>query len=103
MGSKTNERWHGGHHYSNKIHLALIIFLFLTAITLFWSYIKISDLSKKIENIPNITPSISGTLNVSPTPALSGDGKIFCTQDAMQCPDGSWVGRTGPKCQFICP
>jgi len=28
---------------------------------------------------------------------------VFCTADAMQCPDGSWVGRTGPKCEFVCP
>jgi len=28
---------------------------------------------------------------------------VFCTADAMQCPDGTWVGRTGPNCQFICP
>ena len=26
-----------------------------------------------------------------------------CTQDAMQCPDGSWVGRSGPNCTFACP
>lgn len=31
-------------------------------------------------------------------------GKIFCAQDAKQCPDGSYVGRTGPKCEFTaCP
>lgn len=29
---------------------------------------------------------------------------VFCTQDAMQCPDGSYVGRVGPKCEFAaCP
>lgn len=27
----------------------------------------------------------------------------ICTADAMMCPDGSYVGRTGPDCQFICP
>jgi len=27
----------------------------------------------------------------------------FCTMDTLQCPDGRWVGRTGPKCEFICP
>lgn len=27
----------------------------------------------------------------------------FCTMDAMQCPDGSYVGRTGPDCEFVCP
>jgi hypothetical protein len=28
---------------------------------------------------------------------------IYCTQDAKQCPDGSWIGRTGPNCEFVCP
>ena len=28
----------------------------------------------------------------------------MCTQEARQCPDGSWVGRTGPNCEFkVCP
>ncbi len=27
----------------------------------------------------------------------------FCTEDARQCPDGSFVGRTGPNCEFVCP
>ncbi len=27
-----------------------------------------------------------------------------CTMDVMRCPDGSYVGRSGPKCEFIaCP
>ena len=29
--------------------------------------------------------------------------EIFCTADAMQCPNGSYVGRTGPNCEFVCP
>ena len=29
---------------------------------------------------------------------------VFCTMDAKMCPDGSYVGRTGPKCEFAaCP
>ena len=28
---------------------------------------------------------------------------IVCTTDAYQCPNGTWVGRTGPNCQFTCP
>ncbi len=27
----------------------------------------------------------------------------MCTMDAMMCPDGSYVGRTGPNCEFVCP
>ncbi len=27
-----------------------------------------------------------------------------CTQEAKQCPDGSYVSRTGPNCEFqACP
>ena len=30
--------------------------------------------------------------------------KTQCTQEAFQCPDGSYVGRTGPNCEFApCP
>src|SRR3989344_590880 len=36
---------------------------------------------------------------VSPSPF-----SIACAKDAKQCPDGSAVGRTGPKCEFVpCP
>ncbi len=29
---------------------------------------------------------------------------VVCTMDAKLCPDGSYVGRTGPKCEFAaCP
>ncbi len=29
---------------------------------------------------------------------------VACTQDARMCPDGSYVGRTGPRCEFkACP
>jgi hypothetical protein len=29
--------------------------------------------------------------------------RVACTMDAMQCPDGSYVGRTGANCEFVCP
>jgi hypothetical protein len=28
---------------------------------------------------------------------------VACTEDARQCSDGSYVGRTGPNCEFVCP
>ncbi len=29
---------------------------------------------------------------------------VACTMEAKQCPDGSYVGRSGPKCEFAqCP
>ncbi|MCR4281374.1 MAG: hypothetical protein NUV88_03530 [Candidatus Kaiserbacteria bacterium] len=39
------------------------------------------------------------TFTVVPKPA-SG---VACTMDARLCPDGSYVGRTGPNCEFLCP
>lgn len=38
------------------------------------------------------------------TPPLDNDDVVFCTLDAMQCPDGSFVGRVAPDCNFAeCP
>ncbi len=31
------------------------------------------------------------------------ENQVMCTMDAMQCADGSWVGRSGPNCEFACP
>ena len=31
------------------------------------------------------------------------ESAIACTKDAKMCPDGSYVGRTGPNCEFLCP
>jgi hypothetical protein len=31
------------------------------------------------------------------------DLPVACTMDAKMCSDGSYVGRTGPNCQFVCP
>jgi len=28
---------------------------------------------------------------------------VFCAADAMQCLDGTYVGRSGPMCEFVCP
>ena len=37
------------------------------------------------------------TPNASPT-------SVFCTQEAKRCPDGTYVGRIPPKCEFAaCP
>lgn len=36
---------------------------------------------------------------------VPGDsGGVACTMDAKECPDGSYVGRSGPDCEFTpCP
>jgi hypothetical protein len=38
------------------------------------------------------------------SPINSNNNNVACTMDAKMCPDGTYVGRTGPKCQFqACP
>ena len=43
----------------------------------------------------------NGQSKISPPPINDG---IACTMEAKECPDGSYVGRTGPNCEFEkCP
>ncbi len=43
------------------------------------------------------------TNNTKPAAEVINEEIVACTADAMMCPDGSYVGRTGPDCEFICP
>lgn len=45
-----------------------------------------------------ISRFIFNDTSISNTPA-----PIACTMDAMMCPDGSYVGRSGSNCEFVCP
>ena len=46
-----------------------------------------------------INPSTEFFPQLQPEPV-----PIACTQEAMQCPDGSYVARTGSNCEFAtCP
>ncbi len=38
------------------------------------------------------------------TKGQTEDTNVMCTMDAKLCPDGSYVARTGPNCEFTpCP
>lgn len=44
------------------------------------------------------------TQNNTGTSTSTEDEQVVCTMDAKLCPDGSYVGRTGPNCEFApCP
>lgn len=49
--------------------------------------------------------NITVTGSSSPAPGTSDSGnQTVCTMDAKMCPDGSYVGRSGPNCEFTaCP
>lgn len=47
-----------------------------------------------------LIPETADMCPKSPTPTEG----IACTMEAKQCSDGSWVGRSGPNCEFApCP
>ena len=50
-------------------------------------------------------PTVPSAQNsITPSPTVSEDEAVFCTQDVMRCPDGSYVGRVAPNCEFAaCP
>ena len=41
---------------------------------------------------------------MAPENGSASESPVYCTQDAKQCSDGSYVGRQGPNCEFApCP
>lgn len=45
--------------------------------------------------------TVTKTGNNTPKEEVEGPlTRIICTMEAKQCPDGSYVGRTGPNCEF---
>lgn len=51
------------------------------------------------EPLPETPQSQNDSFGAGPN---ESDDVTFCTMDAFQCPDGSWVGRSGPDCEFVC-
>lgn len=56
---------------------------------------------------PEMIPSATTSEEGSPAPLPSQPEPfepVLCTADAKMCPDGSFVGRIGPNCEFApCP
>ncbi len=49
-------------------------------------------------------PIILLAVGCSPFSVTPAPAPVACSQEAKQCPDGSYVGRAGPNCEFTaCP
>jgi hypothetical protein len=49
---------------------------------------------------PTTPPQTAPSRTLNPNPSET----VYCTADALECPDGSFVSRQGPKCEFApCP
>jgi hypothetical protein len=50
------------------------------------------------------TPSAKPLPEAPPPPALQKEDRLVCPADVKECADGSFVSRTGPRCEFAaCP
>ena len=82
-----------------------IVFLWLGILATIIVFAKISKPAAWLLVPYILWVSFAGYLNYSIWQLNSGgSGQVACTQEAKLCPDGSYVGRTGPKCEFAaCP
>lgn len=64
---------------------------------------QIAELMALIRELQAKIDMLKGTTSPAP-PVLPGLEPVVCIQDAKLCPDGSYVSRTAPSCEFaLCP
>lgn len=60
---------------------------------------KIKELSCSGSTVSTNT----GSQNTTGNTGNSGTQQVACTMEAVRCPNGTYVGRTGPNCEAKCP
>lgn len=90
---------------SKKIFIILLIILVLITVVIIRfsspedTWICQNGIWIKHGNPRQSQPTITCP-NLTPT----DNNQVACTMEAKLCPDGSFVGRSGPKCEFTsCP
>lgn len=84
---------------------AELTLLWLAILATIITFAKISKLAAWLLVPYILWVSFAGYLNFSIWQSSAKvPEQVYCTQEAKLCPDGSYVGRTGPKCEFTpCP
>ncbi len=83
--------------------LVEIVFLWLAILATIIAFAKISKPAAWLLVPYILWVSFAGYLNYSIW-TLNQTEPVACTMEAKLCPDGSYAGRTGPKCEFAaCP
>ncbi len=81
---------------SQKILILVAIVLVIVGLSV-WATWESSEVTP--EPVPEAPVYVEDT-----TPTPTEEEPVACTADAMQCPDGSYVGRIAPSCEFAeCP
>jgi hypothetical protein len=63
------------------------------------------EFSQMVNQLRSIQADSGVFITIEPTEKCSIEAEgVACAQDAKQCPDGSYVGRQAPSCEFApCP
>lgn len=89
-----------------------IIGLSIVAVIAGYFVLPDKEVTKEITTFEECAAAGYPIMESYPEQCRTPDGRSFiravepvaCTMDAKMCPDGSYVGRTGPKCEFAaCP
>lgn len=94
-----------------KIILAIVILIVLAIFAYFVGYDREFERAVPQPGVqPTASPTAFPSTSLTPVPSEAdfsispNDDPVFCTQDALACPDGSFVGRVPPSCDFAsCP
>lgn len=82
-----------------KVVVVIVGVLLLIGLSGFGGYYIASN--KSMDRM--VPPTAISVTPIQPEPTVSAEF-VACTMDAKSCPDGSFVGRSGPKCEFApCP
>lgn len=110
-------------HHNFPLHKALLIAAVTLGIIFLTAYVGVYYLlNQQLDKITKARTSAPSSISPSPatpmnTPAVTDElhfpggplatpsgEQVFCTQEAKQCSDGSYVSRTEPNCEFAaCP
>jgi len=90
---------------SKKIIIILLIILVLIVI----AFVRFSSpednwICQNGTWVKHGNPRQDQPTTICPNTTPTENNQVACTMEAKLCPDGSSVGRSGPKCEFIaCP
>lgn len=82
---------------ANFLVLAMVGVFFLCIGVVIGILLGQSIQKEEVQTLPSV--SIPQKQDLIPPPPVE-DGQKFCTMEVMECPDGSYVGRSGPNCEF---
>ena len=95
----------------SKLGAIIVLFIIVPAVSFYLGnyYQETKILINNISETKHLeTSTTTKTFPVStttiPDRPFKGLKDVVCTMEAKQCPDGSYVARTGPNCEFTpCP